>query len=225
MWGSGRLHCFLQEKMGCLRKRAGRLVLLTWIRQKKRLRGFRLLCNEDEHTCWRFAWPSAHVATSAYCVRHSFFVLPCGKHLRSRRQKQCNGIYCPDTVTAQRAAALTAVCWQFENVTAYLSSWVGWEEPDNLSQRLEWSYLCCVSYWGSLSNSVACRAWHQHSEHGCIETTHGGKFPVHSQGSSKKLFCKRLLFVEMLHFMSDNMNLKEMNLKAHPRRHVRHTGI
>lgn len=58
-------------------------MLLTWIRQKKRLRGFRLLRNEDEHTCWRFTWPSAHVATSAYCVWHSFFVLPCGKHLRN----------------------------------------------------------------------------------------------------------------------------------------------
>lgn len=34
-----------------------------------------------------------------------------------------------------------------------------------------------------------------------------------------------LLFMEMLHFMSESMNLKEIVLKVHPCRHVRQTGI
>lgn len=124
MWGSGRLHCFLQEKMGCLMKRAGRLVLLTWIRQKKRLRGFRLLCNEDEHTCWRFAWPSAHVATSAYCVRHSFFVLPCGKHLRNLETEAMQWHllpwHCHSTKSCRAHSCLLAV-WKCHSLPKQLS--------------------------------------------------------------------------------------------------------
>lgn len=163
---------------------------------------------------------------SCICLLCVAFILPSPLEKTPERSwDTSNGIHCPNTITAWGAAMPIAVSWQFENVTAYLSGWVAREEPFNLSQRLEWSYLCHVSHRDSPSDPVARRTQHQHSEHRRTEHIHGGKFPMPSQGSSEKLFCKRLLFVEMLHFMSDGMNLKEIIWKAYPRRHVRQTGI
>lgn len=40
----------------------------------------------------------------------------------------------------------TAVCWQFENVTAYLSSWVGREGKSPTIYPKDWSEVPCAVY-------------------------------------------------------------------------------
>lgn len=143
--------------------------------------------------CQRFIWPCVHAAASAGCVQHLFSLLPWKRDLKA--QAMAFSALTPSRHKELPCPWLPAGSLK---MSAYLSSWMGCGEKSPSFCPKDWSYLHPVRISCILPrpSKWSCGMWGsaQHREHCCSEHIHGGKFPVHSQESSEKLCCKRLLF-------------------------------
>lgn len=164
LWGTRRLHCFLQERMLCsyLRIGAGGLVWLLCIRQK------RLWCLVPR------VWGQAHML-EAHLTLYSTptcsttFILPWIKYLRDlETQAVAFRALTPSQHVELSCPKPSAAVWECHSLPEQ-SAGVGRGDPFSLCHKMMGSCLCQLQQI-LLSNPAACRAQHStetslHQEH------------------------------------------------------------